>query len=95
MHPATAARTLFTEHRISVAGAKGYSRKGGNAPTRARTCGENADSPVNTRESEAGGLSAGLNAFKDARLAEVVKAWDTLPEVVKAGIMAMVDAAGK
>ena len=41
---------------------------------------------------KSGALGANLAPI-DAELAEVVEAWDTLPEAVRAGILAMVSAA--
>ena len=52
------------------------------------------DFPGETTVSEQGGAGSGaraaLTAVADPDLAAVVDAWPTLPEVVKAGVMAMV-----
>ena len=60
-------------------------------------------SPVNPPVSEAGGAESGaLDAQKPANqptvptdLVPVVEAWTKLPEAVRVGILAMVQAAGK
>ena len=40
------------------------------------------------------GFCINQHQFADAKLAEVVAAWDTLPESIKAGLLALIQDAG-
>jgi hypothetical protein len=57
-----------------------------------------ADSPGNSINPAPGGAKSGApspeNAAIDPALAALIEAWPTLPEPIRAGILAMVQAAG-
>lgn len=69
--------------------------KSDNGEDRIRTCAANAGNSAGWPESgaESGALCAQNDPF-DPQLAAVVEAWPTLPEPIKAGVLAMIRASG-